>query len=150
MNVKTIPYFFLVFIQLGFSSINYQRWWIILWWLIFEKKAILILAGNLNSGFSYFITIVKQTKTKCLIESILTTLKEAGASKCKILGLKKKTDVWLFIGIQLFFLCVLISFFFQPIIKNHTHKTLSVIIKEMILPEFLQQLKKKKFHFARV
>ena len=31
-----------------------------IWWLAFEKKVISVLAGNLNSGRSYFITAVQR------------------------------------------------------------------------------------------
>ena len=35
---------------------------IIIWWLIFEKKTISILPGNLNSGLSYLIATVCNVK----------------------------------------------------------------------------------------
>ena len=57
-NFKGNFLFFLAFNGLVFNLETIEVRLIMIWWLAFEKKAISILAGNLNSGHSYLITAV--------------------------------------------------------------------------------------------
>ena len=58
---------------------------IIIWWLMFEKKAISILAANLNSGRSYYITAVQ------IFLNILTSLELFAPPAAAVGKLKKRT-----------------------------------------------------------
>ena len=55
-NVNFIPFLGLYHFLFYIESIGVSQ--TITWWLVFEKKPISILAGNLNSRLSYLITIV--------------------------------------------------------------------------------------------